>query len=43
MVPYASRIKVEFMELEHFTKKHRKQIDDMKKLFGHHWPEGTRY
>jgi hypothetical protein len=37
----AFRLKVEFVDLVAMVERNREDVDDMKKLFGYHHPEGT--
>ena len=34
-------IKVEYVDLEKMVERHRWEVDQMKTLFGFHYPEGT--
>ena len=35
------KIKVECVDLELMVERHREEVDEMKALFGYHYPEGT--
>ena len=35
------RLRVEYVNLDSMVARHRQDIDEMKKLFGYHHPEGT--
>ena len=35
------KIKVECVDLELMVERHREEVDEMKALFGYHFPEGT--
>ena len=35
------RLRVEYVNIDSMVARHRQDIDDMKKLFGYHHPEGT--
>ena len=35
------RLRVEYVNLDSMVSRHRQDIEDMKKLFGYHYPEGT--
>ena len=35
------KLKVECVDLELMVERHREEVDEMKALFGYHFPEGT--
>ena len=35
------KLKVECVDLELMVERHREEVDEMKALFGYHYPEGT--
>ena len=35
------KFKVECVDLELMVERHREEVDEMKALFGYHYPEGT--